>query len=342
MIGQPGETETAVTMTHSEGSIRIEPSPTPGRRRITTTLNEGLTGSPVRECETAYPDELIAVILEIKGPGWICDEILREESADYVEHTLRRELGAYVPGGAMAGRRVLDFGCGGLASTLTLARMYPDATIIGTDFNPGHLRIARARHAIYKQRNIQILDQPSPSEIPDIGTVDLIVLSAVVEHMLPDERRVMLPKLWDRLAAGGVLFVSDTPHRWFPIEAHTTKLPLLNYQSDAAAYRRTLGLGMTDMGRTWPEMLRAGIRGSTEREIIDCLTSGRRHEAAIMTPSGPGIRSRADLWYAGLTHGRKQLLKMAAKRTLEAIQLVTGTLVTQNITLAVRKTSVPR
>ena len=56
-----------------------------------------------------------------------------------------------------------------------------------------------------------------------------MMLSAVFEHVLPEERDPVLDMLWSVLRPGGVMVVDQTPHRWFPQESHTTALPFLNY-----------------------------------------------------------------------------------------------------------------
>ena len=306
---------------------------------IRVEMLEDKASGPSLEWRTAYPLELIREILNVKGAGWLCDEIKRDEDPDYLERAFSRQLLAFVDPAALVGKRILDFGCGSGASSLVLSRLFPDSEIIGTEFNAAFARLARMRVAHHKAQRITILEQEDPLQLPDIPVVELIVLSAVVEHMLPDERRRILPALWNGLSTGGYVFVCDTPHRWFPIEAHTTGLIGLNYQSDRAAHRRTVQLNRSDLGRSWSELLRAGIRGSTEREIIDHLTARQRSRAEIVPPTRPTRRTRADLWFEGLTPGRRRFTKAGVRIALNLFERITGTLPTQNITLCLRKTS---
>ena len=75
-----------------------------------------------------------------------------------------------------------------------------------------------------------------PKGLPaDIGQFDYIILSAVYEHLLPSERPALLTLLWSHLRPGGVIFLAQTPYRWFPVELHTTGLPLINYLPDRLA-----------------------------------------------------------------------------------------------------------
>jgi hypothetical protein len=43
--------------------------------------------------------------------------------------------------------------------------------------------------------------------------------------------------VWSVLEPGGVLLVSQLPYRYYPIDRHTTGLPLINYLPRAVALR---------------------------------------------------------------------------------------------------------
>src|SRR5450631_3033526 len=68
-----------------------------------------------------------------------------------------------------------------------------------------------------------LCDEIEREELPAaLGRFDVIVFSAVFEHLLARERAVVIPQVWSVLAPGGVLLVGETPHRWTPVELHTT------------------------------------------------------------------------------------------------------------------------
>jgi 2-polyprenyl-3-methyl-5-hydroxy-6-metoxy-1,4-benzoquinol methylase len=306
-----------------------------GTREVSLTMNAGAPASPRQHIVTRYSPALLGEIIRVKGAGWLVDEIARDEDPAYVADVIGRVLAAFVPPRSLSGARILDFGCGSGASTFVLRRCYPDAReIIGIDFKEDFLEIAEARRRHYGETRIRFDRQPPGGALRIDGRFDLIVLSAVVEHMLPLERREVLPQLWSAIKPGGRIFVSDTPHRWFPLEAHTTNLWGLNFQSDAAALRRTLRSANTGC-QTWDALLRAGIRGSTEAEILDCLTGGHPEMAREVKPADG--RRRVDIWYEGLTPGRHQWLKRAARELLAVAERLTGTLLTQNVTYCVEK-----
>ena len=81
-------------------------------------------------------------------------------------------------------------------------------------------RIARARAKFYGvDDRVEYIESTDPTKLPDgVGGFDFIILSAVFEHLLPNERVNLMPLLWDSLNVGGVIFINQTPHRWFPIE----------------------------------------------------------------------------------------------------------------------------
>jgi len=287
--------------------------------------------------ETGYPPALVETLMNVKDPRWVIDEIRRDEDPDYIENDFRHDVFAFVAPEDLNGRTVLDFGCGCGASSTVLSRLAPGCRITGVELLPA-LRDAAEQCAAHLGLDARFLVSPSPDRLPDeLGRFDYILFSAVMEHLLPYERRSLLPLMWEHLAPGGVLFLNQTPHRWFPVEGHTTGLPLLNYLPDGLAAhvaRRFSRYG--HRGDTWSELLRAGVRGSTEGEALAIL---RQHGKRVVSlkPSRNGIDTHLDLWRESAIprHGRATLdLKYMA---LKAVRALTGATVVPNITLAFRK-----
>jgi len=67
--------------------------------------------------------------LNVKGPNSLNDEIRREEDPLYTKVCIEHDILAYLPETAFTNRRILDFGCGAGASSIILARMFPQAEI---------------------------------------------------------------------------------------------------------------------------------------------------------------------------------------------------------------------
>ena len=253
---------------------------------------------PRSSCETTFPRPLVERLLETTSAEWICDAIARHEDPAYIRGEMRSQLLAYFPASAYAGRRILDFGCGNGASTMAIAELLPESEVVGVELDDR--RIGEA-HAILEHRglkNVRFLCSPSGEQLPEgIGSFDYVMLSAVFEHLLPAERRTVMPLLWSHMRPGAVMFVNQTPYRWHLYEHHSTGLWGINFLPDGLAWRlaRRYGVGTRDL--TWPAMLRGGIRGGTEWSIRRSLTADLR-ATEIVQPTQNGLRDRADFWLA--------------------------------------------
>ena len=113
--------------------------------------------SPALECETSYPIELISLILGIKGPAWLCDEIARDDDPDYVLKHFENEMRAYFAFDDLKGKRILDFGCGSGASTMCLAKLFPESQIMGVELESDLLKIAQGRLDHYDFENVRFI-----------------------------------------------------------------------------------------------------------------------------------------------------------------------------------------
>jgi len=306
--------------------LRIDVLPS-GKRRITVDSDAFVA---VKTWETSYPPELIERILTVKGETHVCDEIRREEDENYVDLALRAGLLAFVDENDFRGRRVLDFGCGSGASTVVLARLFSEAELVGVDLDRRLLDVARLRAQHYGLRNVSFIPSPAPDELPaELEPFDFVVLSAVFEHLLPHEREMLLPKIWTALVPGGRLFVNQTPHRWYPIEYHTTGIPCLNYVPAVLALRLARLSPRIRRGATWSELLRQGIRGGTERQIRKLL------------PGAVSLRPRdrhwVDVWYEMSMTRAPHPLKRTMRKAFRVISAMTRTSFTPTLLLAFEK-----
>lgn len=329
---------TARVLPHPDARITVEERPG-GRRLVTVEPIAPSLFVPIRSAETAYPVDLIEAVLTVKGPAYLCDEILRDESPTYVQAFLERDLLAYLPPNWFRGKRVLDFGCGSGASTICLARLFPDTSLVGLELDASLLDLARRRVQHHGLSAIELHCSPSATELPpDLGCFDAVVLSAVYEHLLPSERQRLLPLLWHVVKPGGYLFLNQTPHRYFPLETHTTGLPGINYLPDRLAHvvaRRWSRRIRRD--ETWENLLRAGIRGATEREILAILSRCGAAPPQLLEPSRGGIRDRIDLWFRALTPHRYRRTKQAIRAALKLIRALTGLTLVPTLSLMIRK-----
>lgn len=300
-----------------------------GRHHIRVQPEQGSPGAAT-SWTTSYAPELILEIHAAKR-AYVCDEIRREEDPRYVERAIRHEVLGYLDAEAFRGKRILDFGCGAGASALVMSRLFPPCEIVGVELEERLLRLATLRAEYLGKSHLQFHLSPSSTALPTgLGPFDYIVLSAVYEHLLPQERAVLVPRIWAHLKPGGVLFVNQTPHRYSPFELHTTGLPLINYLPDRLACWAAKRFSRRLEGdEDWPALLRAGIRGATIGEIVRTL-GGR---AELLQPrQGDQI----DLWYGKLS-ARQRWFKHAIRLALKALKPITGTHLVPELTLAIRK-----
>jgi 2-polyprenyl-3-methyl-5-hydroxy-6-metoxy-1,4-benzoquinol methylase len=309
-----------------------------GKRAILIEPRDGLF-TPIKKWVTDYPFELIEDVLLVKGPAYLCDEISRDENPRYVQHSFRWDILSYVGKEEFAGRRVLDFGSGSGASSMVLARMFPEAKIVGVEVVSKFVELARHRAAFYGvDGRVSFQLSPASSTLPaEIGDFDYIVFSAVYEHLYPSEREVILPLLWSHLKPSGVLFLDQTPYRWFPIEMHTTGLPLINYLPDRLTlYCARRFSKRVSLNASWLDLLRSGIRGGSTREIMSILNR-EGGKAELLNPSYLGVKDHIDLWYQLSSTTRKPLTKKLMMWGFRAVKAVTGMTIIPSLSLAIRK-----
>jgi SAM-dependent methyltransferase len=330
----------AAVLSAPEGQVELMPEAS-GRTRITLRPHDPSLYIPKRTCVTSRPEE-VSLFLEFASPfAWLCDAISRHEDPDEVHNVLKRQLLAYVEPQAFAGTTLLDFGCGTGASTFFLASFLPDTEIIGVELEPARVELGRRIAAARGTRNVRFFVSPSGDSLPpELHRVDFIMFSAVYEHLLPHERRAIMPRLWNRLNPGGVLFINQTPHRWVPYEHHSTGLWGINYLSDRLAHRyaRHFSKRNPDINRStdWNTHLRGGLRGGTERGIIADATAGSHTRGVILQPIGAGLRDRADYWLAA-TSPRLRLVKRGIASFFRVCDRLFDTVPALNVDVAIRK-----
>ena len=325
------------TLKLTDFSVEIEGQPN-GKHLVTVIPDDARAYMFAGEWLTTYTPDLIELLCKRTGMAGICHEMMRDEDPNCVERLLRTDMSAHFALTDFDGRRILDFGCGSGASTMILARMFPRSQIVGVELLEYSLEIARARAEFYKLDNVSFIRSPDGQQLPaGLGKFDLVVMSAVFEHLLPSERKTVIPLLWSAMDDGSVLFLDQTPYRWFPFELHTTALPLINYLPDAltlTAAKRFSNRVPADA--TWEDMLREGIRGATQREVLKTLPTGDFHPV-VLKPNKTGLNDHVDLYYQNTDPDRNQTLKKAARYAIKLIHHVTGTAFVPDLTLAIKK-----
>jgi 2-polyprenyl-3-methyl-5-hydroxy-6-metoxy-1,4-benzoquinol methylase len=308
-----------------------------GRRRIDTGSEpERFVARP--SCVTDYPDELIKAIWAVRGAAYLCDEILRDQSPDYVTRSIENGVLSFIEPRGTRGKRIIDFGCGAGASTCILARKLPAFDIVGVEPEPRLLSVAQKRIDHYGLNNVYFLQSSFSETIPEgIGTFDYIILSAVYEHLLEHERETLLPRIWSLLNENGILFINQTPHRYFPVEYHTTGLPFINYLPKSAAFWAARRLSKRiDRKVTWEDLLRSGIRGATEKEIMKILD---KEDGGVqkIPPIVGGFKDDIELWFASTTIMDGSTTKEVIRTFCRILRVLCGISIIPSLTLALKK-----
>jgi 2-polyprenyl-3-methyl-5-hydroxy-6-metoxy-1,4-benzoquinol methylase len=118
-----------------------------------------------------------------------------EDPEFFAEH----KIGCLKRAGVAAHARVLDYGCGTGSLTRLLGRQFAD--VAAYDPSKESLVVARAAAP-------QVTFHDAASAIPG-GAFDVAILSGVLHHVAPAERRALLHDVVQKLAPGGTLFVFE-------------------------------------------------------------------------------------------------------------------------------------
>ncbi|MFD0858009.1 methyltransferase domain-containing protein [Roseovarius aquimarinus] len=126
------------------------------------------------------------------------------------------EVSRVLEGLDLAGKRVLDIGCGSGAITLSLARDHGAAHVTGIDVEDDVVEAARARIAAAGAEDAVTIEKVAPGPFPhDDGSFDIVFSKDSIIH-IPDKEflardvfRVLAPGGW--LAASDWLIAGDAP-----------------------------------------------------------------------------------------------------------------------------------
>ena len=122
------------------------------------------------------------------------------------------------------GKSVLDFGCGYGLQAAALARLSPNARVVGIDLpRPGHLERWRAT------RNYGLSNLTLTTELPPNEQFDIVFSCSSFEHF--DDPAYILLLMRERTKPGGLLIISFAEPWYSPHGSHTdnfTHLPWVN------------------------------------------------------------------------------------------------------------------
>jgi S-adenosylmethionine-dependent methyltransferase len=151
---------------------------------------------------------------------WERYELARNQLAPWVERTA-----------GLAGRRIVEIGCGTGSSTAAFAGFA--ARVDGYEIDAPSVVMAQGRCAVLGVANAtaHLIDGPGLMKAAcerHRGAVDAFLLYAVLEHMTIPERIAALRTTWAELPPGGLLIVIETPNRLTYTDLHTAKMPFFH------------------------------------------------------------------------------------------------------------------
>ncbi len=238
--------------------------------------------------------------MALKKGRYFRDEIERSENPNYLERKIGILLREFEI--VLSHKKMLDFGCGAGASTLIFLRC--GATdVTGVEVDNGLLDIARLRlndffQNGYRLARIEYIDG-------QYGEFDIVWAQAIMEHILPDQRRFVLRELWRVLRKDGLLVMLGTPNRLWFREFHTSNLFFVNYLPlDLAVFLARHCSRRVSVNQSRQELLSGGFRGCTYWEIARALPSAvclnnllRRKDLSVGIQSWRGdTESRLRKW----------------------------------------------
>src|SRR5262245_12527901 len=185
---------------------------------------------------------------------------------------------------------ILDFGCGTGSTTVALAEHASRSRITALDIDRGSLEIAALRLAYHGlDRHIslcQIAPVTAETGLPlRSASFDFVMMNGVLEHVVPLSARAdVILETWRILRPRGRLFISETPNALWPIDRHTTGLPLIPWLPSALAHRVAVAFGRHhEQGN----LDARGRRGMTYWEIVRPLRrAGLRFDVLNLTQGG--------------------------------------------------------
>ncbi len=168
---------------------------------------------------------------EPDGPGdpntW---EHRRRRAADFLIPWIEQTV-------PLAGRRVLEYGCGNAAVSCALGER--GAELIGVDIDAAGIAEGQRRVAEAGLGNVVLerhpLEEIAAAVRARAGTIDVFLLYAVLEHMTVAERLAVLRLGREVLSPGGVIVVCETPNRLFYFDHHTARIPFFHLLPDELA-----------------------------------------------------------------------------------------------------------
>lgn len=117
-----------------------------------------------------------------------------------------------------------------------------------------------------------------------------------------------------------------------------TGIPLLNYLPDRLAYRVALAFSKrTKKAKSWEMLLRWGIRGGTETEVLRILRAAKMGQPTQLQPSQLGMHTKLDLWYGAAGDLRRPIVKKLVKVVYQTVNFIFRMDTVPGLNMAIQK-----
>lgn len=289
--------------------------------------------------ESFYGEKVAQAILNLENVRRLVGELRREEGPFGLERALRYYTLSFLPEEEFAGKRLLDFACGCGASTMALARIFPDSFITGIERVGGCINVCNLKREQLKLDRVSFIASTDDTTLPDnLEPIDHCIICSGYEHFLPSERSVLLHDIWGRLPVGGVLFICQSPQRYAPVGTHGPRAPMLNYLPDRLAFRIGRWIAKDWYGKlTDEEILRDGFRGGSIGEIRAILQE-TDHLPCFLKPNRLGVKDSIHLWILTKDISNLGTLKKIYGSFCRVLKTITGFTIEPYLNVAIRKT----
>ncbi len=209
---------------------------------------------------------------------------------DYEWEHLRHVLEALPV--ALAGKRVLEFGCNVGASAILFAHL--GARVHASDISANWIELARLNARRHGKDQIRFAHVADSTRLPyPDASFELIACNSVLEYIAEPERSAVQRELDRVLAPGGIILLTGTSNRLWPREVHSGRW-LINYLPDWVD--RLLGHGV--QRGMWPWRARFGFGPHyANLDTPDVQGFFARSRRRMGTPAW---RLRPLIWLAGL------------------------------------------
>ena len=223
-------------------------------------------------------------MFELRGPHF-ANGLEREDAEDFLVEPLRRYK-VEIPN-----RRILDFGCGGGATLAQIVRLASGQggdpeSLIGVDADKEILELAQLRlqHLdLADAAELRAIEQNDELDFIADESLDLIVCAEVFEHVLLEDRQVVLDTLWSKLSSGGLIYIS-APTRLSPFDRHTTGLWFSYWLPPSLRYRYARRFSARCRRRTDRQLQEDGISGFSYWQLKRLLGERSYVDLAVENP----------------------------------------------------------